>query len=162
MDIQACELFSTRLLRKPSSDAEPLVQLVVQLVKAGADTDPLLDVGKPIKGAYLETQFRVSGIGYLLFLTDDVPFEETLRVYLLDEQCALLDGLEFAGNLATGNLEGVRIVDTSTIEFSFIHLYPCRVMVHAQPGWRTPLIFTPGVSRWGRIQKRYLELTFVK
>lgn len=136
-----------------SSDASPGPHL--QLLR---DNQPF---GEPLKGALIEAQYQVDEQRYLLFVTDDVPYEETLRLYLINRDAEILDSLEFGGYLANGALEDLHIVDKQTIEFSFIHLKRCRLTVKDESGWEKPLALTPGVRRPGGIRKRYLALSFV-
>lgn len=136
-----------------SSDASPGPHL--QLLR---DNQPF---GEPLKGALIEAQYQVDEQRYLLFVTDDVPYEETLRLYLINRDAEILDSLEFGGYLANGALEDLHIVDKQTIEFSFIHLKRCRLTVKDESGWEKPLALTPGVRRPGGIRKRYLALNFV-
>lgn len=55
-----------------------------------AEVNDLLYEGRevgPVKGAIVERQFALDGIGYLLFVTYDSPYEDSLRAILLDEAC---------------------------------------------------------------------------
>ena len=52
--------------------------------------------GVEIKGATLEGQFQTELGNYFLVLTDDCPFEETVRCYLLSNENTVIDQLEFA------------------------------------------------------------------
>ncbi|MGK0273541.1 MAG: hypothetical protein ACI88H_004222 [Cocleimonas sp.] len=146
-----CDKFTTQLLRESDSIKEPLVQLILKGKK----------VGPPIKGAYLEKQYCISGLGYLLFLTDDVPYEETLRIYLVNENAEVVDGLEFGSSMATGTLEIVDVENEDSIVFSFIHEALCKLQVLKTAQWCKPLIFTPGVQRSGAFKRHHLKLSMV-
>ncbi|GAA3928927.1 hypothetical protein [Litoribacillus peritrichatus] len=150
--MQSCEKFATKLLREsdPDSVTDPLVQLTF-----GGN-----DVGSPVKGACLAQQYHLSELGYLLFLTDNVPYEETLRIYLVTEEAKVIDELEFGGNMVTGTLDIIDLNGKDTIVFSFIHEANCRLQVLSTPKWSKPLVFTPGVRRNGSLRKHYLKLDF--
>lgn len=149
--MKSCNIFSIRVLREPDSAATPLSQLMI----SGED------VGQPIEGACLEQQYFMPDLGYLLFLTDNVPYEETLRIYLVDKIYTVIDGLEFGGNMVTGELDNISIKNSNMIEFSFIHNARCRLQINDTPKWCKPLLFTPGVRRSGGIKKRYMALDFI-
>lgn len=146
---------SDQLSFRPFNSSDDSLGPHLQLLR---DNQPF---GEPLKGALIEAQYQVDEQRHLLFVTDDVPYEATLRLYLINRDAEILDSLEFGGYLATGALEDLHIVDKQTIEFSFIHLKRCRLTVKDESGWEKPLALTPGVRRPGGIRKRYLMLNFV-
>jgi hypothetical protein len=142
-----------RRVREPSNEQSPLVQLRLQ----GRDAGP------PIAGATLERAFRLDDGRYLLFLTDDVPYEEALRVYLLDHDGAVLDGIILGSAYVTGSLQDVTIENDATIAFSFVHRARCRISVRGTGAVRLPLRYVPGVSRIGPLwRRRFLDVSFEK
>jgi len=148
--MQKTDRFSSRQIKSSDNSQPPCLQLIKDDKSFGG----------PQKGALIEAQYQVDD-RYLLFITDDVPYEETLRIYLIAGNGDVLDSLEFGGYLANGTLEGLNIVGEHSIEFSFIHKKRCRLTVKPNSGWKKPLIFTPGVSRPGGLKKRFLELEFL-
>ncbi|PCM44932.1 hypothetical protein [Marinobacter sp. ANT_B65] len=149
--MEKTDQFSSRLLKSSDDSQTPCLQLI-------KGDEPF---GSPQKGALIEAQYQVDDDRYLLFITDDVPYEETLRIYLIAGNAEVLDSLEFGGYLANGTLEGLNVVGEQSIEFSFIHEKRCRLTVKSDSGWKKPLTFTPGVSRPGGLKKRFLDLEFV-
>lgn len=143
--------FSSKLLQDSENSKIPHLQLM----RGDAP------FGEPLDGALIEDQYQVDTNRFLLFVTDDVPYEETLRVYLIAHDGEVLDALEFGGYLANGSLEGLTVVDQQAVEFSFIHEKRCRLTVQNDSRWMKPLVLTPGVSRPGGLKKRYLDLEFV-
>lgn len=139
------------LLRDSESEKDPLVQLIQEGAK----------VGSPIKGAHLEKQYCIQGLGYLLLLTDNVPYEETLRIYLVDENIEVIDELEFGAGMVTGTLEIVDEENEDSIVFSFIHKSLCKLQVLKTAQWCKPLLFTSGVSRNGMFKRHHLKLSMV-
>lgn len=116
-----------------------------------------------LDGAILNNQYQMDDGRFLIFLTDDVPYEETLRIILLDQNLEAMDGLIFGGGYATGTLKNIKIIDKKTIQFSFVHEKQVRIQVTKEPRWRGFGLGTPGVSRIGRwMDKRYLSFSFVE
>jgi hypothetical protein len=78
--------------------------------------------GRKIAGRELEEQFAVSlksGPAYVLFVTDGVPFEEGLHIYLLDPNGRLLDQRHFSDIYAPGVLKDVRVASEREVRFDF-------------------------------------------
>lgn len=78
----------------------------------------------------------------LLFVTDDVPFEEGLHIYLLDHTVRLLDTRTLLLPYCPGLLESLDVVGPNVVEFSFQGRR--RVVVHP--------------SRRGFLWRHHLEL----
>jgi hypothetical protein len=93
----------------------------------------LLWQGEPtairLDGVILEQQLRVAG-GYLLFLTEDSPFEEALHIYFLDDDKRVVDGLELSAPYASGLLRDVAVDGDDAVSFSFFGDDRWRVEVH--------------------------------
>ena len=85
-----------------------------------------------IKGFYLEEQIPI-GQHTLLFLTDNCPYEETLRITLLSEQDKVLDALEIGGNYTTGVFENLQQTGENTFSFTFFAERIDYLTVHALP-----------------------------
>jgi hypothetical protein len=83
----------------------------------------LLYEGRPsgfhIDAAVLEAQFLVPPDLYLLFFTDDSPYEEGLRIVLMDHRFRLLDGLELGQWYTPGILSGLQPEGPERISFEF-------------------------------------------
>ena len=144
------ELLQGRRVRGPSTSETPRIRLSRRDESSSVEVD----------GADLERVFQLSDGRFLVFLTDDSPFEETLRLLLLSPHLRILDGMTFDAAYATAALENIRVVDPEVVEFSFIHKIPCRIRVCPTPRWRAPLL-KAGVSRVGSIfRRRLLEIEF--
>ena len=137
--MRAISDFRARRLTEPPNTDAPRVELSY----GGRDT------GSIVPGALLERQYVLIDGRFLLFLTDDVPYEETLRIHLLSREFQILDGLEFGGAYVTAGLSDVTTEKADTVTFSFVHKACCRLRVDAKPSWRSPLLLTPGVRRIG-------------
>jgi len=112
-----------------------------ELLVAGAAT------GCRLSGAILEAAVEVAG-KYLLFMTDDVPFEETLTLHLLDGQFRLLDSASVGRAYATGVFSLVELREPDELVFRFIGETPWAAKLLDGPALRVPLYAeAPGVTR---------------
>lgn len=91
--------------------------------------------GRPLEivvaGAVLEAQFA-RGHEFLLFVTDDCPYEEVLHLYLLDASMAVVDQVDLGAPYAPGILRDLEGVGPECVEFSFIGTERWRVRVKGQ------------------------------
>ncbi len=71
-----------------------------------------------LSGKVLEAQFQTE-YGYLLFLTEDISFEEALHIYLLDQSLSLVEALELSAEYTAGIFRDVHVVDENKISFLF-------------------------------------------
>ena len=68
-----------------------------------------------VNGATLEGQFQTESGNYFLVLTDDCPFEETVRCYLLSKENAVIDQLEFAVPYQSLIIQEIEIVGDQSL-----------------------------------------------
>jgi hypothetical protein len=81
-------------------------------------------------------------------MTDDVPFEETLSIHLLDERLDLLDSAFLGAPYSTGSFSDLDIAGSSTVQFRFIGDTTWSVEVLPRPVLRMPFVpDAPGVKR---------------
>jgi hypothetical protein len=110
-----------------------------------------LALGVIVEGAVLEAAVDVPlqcGQGLLLFLTDDVPFEEMLRVTLIGPDRQVLDQVELGGPYTTGSLRDLRVLSAHTMRFNFIGDTDWTLQVLPSVQWILPWAWEPrGVSR---------------
>lgn len=103
--------------------------------------------GKLVSGAVLEAAVRWEDF-YLLFMTDDVPFEEVLSIQLLDSQLNRLDSASIGGLYSSGSFSSLELVEPNTVRFRFIGDTIWSVEFFPQPGFRIPFVSEPpGVHR---------------
>lgn len=107
---------------KPQMTELPCAELLFQNKETGTIVD----------GVVLEKQFAVQG-GYLLFLTENCPYEEGLHIYLLDQEFQVLDGLELGGVYASAILKDVCAENDVVFTFTFF----------GNERWRLQLASTP-------------------
>lgn len=121
-----------------------------ELMVAGAAT------GCRVSGAILEAAVEAGG-KYLLFMTDDVPFEETLTLHLLDGDFRLLDSASVGRPYATGVFSLVELREPDELVFRFIGEMPWAVKLLDGPTLRVPLCAeAPGVTRPFRLTRHFV------
>ena len=95
-------------------------------------------IGPVVEAALLEAAVEGSGF-LLLFLTDDVPFEDRLSIVLISGAGQLLDQAVIGGPYTTGSFNGLRPQGDNRVHFRFAGDTDWCVQVLPQPQWRWPL-----------------------
>lgn len=114
--------------------------------------------GLTVNGAILEAQFTVNTDTYLLMLSDDCPYEETLRVYLLNTNHKIVDSARLAYAYTSGVLRDIQVVGDNMLDFMFTGSSCYRLMIHDRPRhfWNA----SGGIGEVFRfLSKRRLEIT---
>ena len=75
--------------------------------------------GKIIRGAILEAALVWHDL-LLAFVTDDIPQEDTLRIYLLDQRFNVIDTATLSGMYSTGSFRELTLTPPDTLNFRFI------------------------------------------
>ncbi|MDH5326863.1 MAG: hypothetical protein OEZ68_15415 [Gammaproteobacteria bacterium] len=113
-----------------------------------------------LEGVALEAQFQTENDRYLLLLTDELPHEEQVHVYLLDNKCRVLDSLEIGEPYTTGLLQNIKIGVNDVINFTFpneANRYRLRVMEKSKRSmFSTPVKAV--TQNKGPLRKRYLQI----
>jgi hypothetical protein len=131
------EELTTSLVHGADEDEIP----VSQILRNGVPT------GKRISGAALEAAVRWKS-HYLLFMTDDVPFEEMLGIHLLDANLNSLDSALIGGPYSSGSFSSLKLSEPDTVCFHFIGDTDWCIELLSSPQFRVPLISEPpGVKR---------------
>ena len=126
-----------RLVAGPGNAEVPRCEIVV-----GANA-----TGQVIDGAYLEAAIQWRDC-YLLFLTDDAPFEESLRIYLMDTRWRVVDAAVIGGIYTTGSFSDLVIVNHDCARVRFIGNTDWEVELLEHPRFRLPWLGEPaGVKR---------------
>lgn len=111
--------------------------------------------GKVIEGAYLEAAFRWND-RILLLATDDVPNEETLRIYLLDGELNVLDWARLGAMYSTGHVSALEAVQPDMLRFRFFGDTVWTITLLPAPVFRLPLLSDPrGVRRPLRLRRAF-------
>lgn len=110
-----------------------------------------------IPGKVLEGSIKVDARRYLLFVTDDVIFEEMLTILLLDLSQGVVEALTIGGAYTSGHFEDLKVSPRSA-SFSFIGDTTWIVKVSASPTFKLPFSDPPGVSRPMGLRK-YIDIS---
>jgi len=129
-------------------------ELSTKLVHKGEDEVPASEVllygvstGKLVSGKLLEAAVEWES-RYLVFMTDDVPFEEMLSIHLLDDQMNLLDSARIGSPYSSGSFSSLLLCEPNTVQFRFIGDTLWRIELLSRPTFRIPFISEPpGVKR---------------
>lgn len=102
---------------------------------------------KSIDGSYLELCIK-TGCKYLVFMTDDTPNEDMLRIHLLNESLDVIDSATIGSMYSTGSFRNYNIQDLNTLTFQFIGGTKWKVEILDKKEFLFPFISLPkGVSR---------------
>lgn len=140
----------------------PASEISVQPVAVGPDEPPLCTVlidgastGSRVAGAVLEAAVAHAG-EYLLFLTDDVPFEDMLSIHLIDRRGRLLDTARIGGPYTTGSFSELTLHDPGVARFHFVGDTEWTVEVFPEARLRLPFVSdAPGVTRPLGLRRRF-------
>jgi hypothetical protein len=86
--------------------------------------------------------------GYLIFLTDDIPDEDSLNIYLVDFSGAPMDWARIGNIYSTGSFKNLEIRQPDRVKFRFIGDTVWTLQIVRKPAWHIPFISGPaGVHR---------------
>lgn len=102
-------------------------------------------VGITLPGCILEAAFS-DGAHCLLFITQDVPFEETLDIVLLDGADGVIDRAWLGAAMTTGSFRNVR-AEGDAVTFDFFAGHRWRVRLLSRPRWQMPFSEPRGTHR---------------
>lgn len=110
-----------------------------------------------LNGSDVEHQYKVFSDKYLLLISGEELFEESLFLYLLTPDCIVLDCIEIGQEYADGALKGLEVTSSSSITFEYFNGLMYELSVCDQPSWR--LNSPPGARYLSSIfKKKYLIL----
>jgi hypothetical protein len=134
-----------RVIRESTSDDVPLCEVMID----GAPTGTL------IQGAVLAAALRWQEF-VLLFVTDDVPFEEGLNIYLLDQQLNVADYARMYFMYSTGVFSDLDLTEDDTVRFHFLGDKVWTLRLFARKKLALPIISAVlGVHRPWRFTRRF-------
>ena len=129
--------YAIRVIAPTAPDAPPTSEIIV----AGTPT------GKVIGGAVLRAALKWNEYA-LLFLTDDVPFEDTLSIYLIDAELNVVDAAHMYFIYATGIFSDLDLTQDDTVRFRFFAGIAWTLKLLPKKTFVLPIISDPrGVSR---------------
>ena len=133
----------------------PTLELAAQQASPYTDQDlassELILNGKPtgliVNGAVLEATVEWKGYR-IAFFTDDIPFEDMLRIYMFDANMTMVDAATIGAMYSTGTFNELSLQPPNALTFRFFGYTIWRLVLLAQPEFSLPVISDPsGVSR---------------
>ncbi|ELY4599252.1 hypothetical protein SM003_001847 [Cronobacter malonaticus] len=119
------------------------------------------NTGIIVPGEILEAAVLINEQRYVLFLTDDVIFEESLTIALFDLREGIKEIVWLGNEYATGYFEALAVTANS-INFRFIGEYLWTVTVSDIPRFRLPFVSDPqGVKRDTGF-KKYMNISVTR
>lgn len=129
-----------------NDDAPPRSEVIV----AGAPT------GSTVAGAVLEAAVGCDA-GFLLFVTDDVPYEDALSIHLVDAKGQCIDSARLGRAYSSGRFADLRLEPPDRVRFRFTGGLDWSVRMLSQPQWRLPFnAEAPGVVRPFGFRRRFV------
>lgn len=145
------QAYSTRLITESSDTETPLSSLSIN----GLNSETTVD------GAIFETVIEFEA-HYLVFTTNDCPYEETLNIYFLDPSLNALDQASLSWPYATGSFEIVDTILPNRVRFKFFEQEIWEITLATSKHFAPPFISDPrGV--WRKLQlNRYFKINRLK
>jgi len=142
--VQTSEV-SLRLIGPPFSEGMPRCELIL-------NQHP---TGQVIDGAVLEAAIQWHDL-LLVFVTDDIMHEETLRIYLFDANLNIVDSAQLGWMYATGVFSLLELCPPNTVHFLFFGDTDWTLELFSEEVFAIPFIKDPrGVSRPFRFHRRF-------
>ncbi|WP_159628126.1 hypothetical protein [Massilia puerhi] len=110
--------------------------------------------GKVITGEVLETAVEWRGLR-ILFVTDNIPLEDYLRIYLLDAQWQIIDSASLGAMYSTGAFSGLELQPPDILRFNFIGGITWTMELLETARFRLPFTDPRGVSRPLSFSRRF-------
>lgn len=111
--------------------------------------------GKIVEGAVLEAAICWRGY-FLVFLTDDIINEDTLRIYLLDPKLDIVDAARLGAMYSTGAFSALQLVEPNIIRFEFFGDTTWTLELLDDQSFSVPMVSDPkGVTRPFRLSHRF-------
>ena len=135
---------SLRLKSSWSENALPCSEIV-----AGGER-----TGQAITGEVLEASVQWKDC-CLLFVTDGIPFEDSLRIYLFDAHWKLLDSAQLGAMYATGAFSDLALAPPNDVRFRFMGGITWKLELLDRAIVSLPFSDPKGVSRPVGLRKRF-------
>jgi len=136
----------TARLASPYTDKELATS---ELLLDGKPTGPIVD------GAVLEAAVEWRGC-HIAFFTDDIPFEDMLRIYMFDADMTLVDAAVLGGMYATGTFAELSLQPPNKLTFRFIGGITWRMVLLGEREFALPFFSDPrGVRRKFKFFRRF-------
>lgn len=110
-----------------------------------------------VPGQVLEAAVQVNEQRYILFLTDDIIFEESLTIALIDVHDGLKEIVRLGNEYSTGTFADLQVTDDS-VDFRFIGDYIWTLKVSDSPRLRLPFVSDPKEVKRESGLKKYITI----
>lgn len=130
MEVIQPEKISFQLISEATETQSPKSEIVIQGTT----------IKHVINGVDLESCIEHNG-SFLIFTTDDCPFEESLNIYLISNENKVIDKVTLFWPYGTGSFEFIRFVDPDLVEFKFFENKIWQIRI-----FKTKRLFFPYVS----------------
>jgi hypothetical protein len=133
------------------SNSEFSARIASPYTETQTASSELLRDGKPtgliVTGAVLEA--AVEWQGYRIpFFTDDIPFEDMLRIYMVDDKMTLVDAAVLGAMYSTGTFAELNLNPPDALTFRFFGGVAWRLTLLDEREFALPFVSDPsGVSR---------------
>jgi len=112
------------------------------------------DTGQVVAGEILEAAIEWSH-HRLLFVTDNIPFEDHLRIYLFDTQWKIVDAATLGAMYSTGVFSGLELQPPASLRFRFFGGITWTLELLDHPVASLPFSNPTGVHRPFNLFKRF-------
>lgn len=131
--------------------SEFAVRLALPYTPSELASSELLLNGRPtgqiVTGQVLEAAVEWEGFR-LAFLTDDIPFEDMLRIYMFDASTTLVDAAVLGAMYSTGTFAALTLTPPNTMTFRFFRGVIWRIVLLGKRELAFPFLSDPtGSSR---------------
>ncbi|WP_240782324.1 hypothetical protein [Escherichia sp. E2586] len=140
---------SIRIWKKVNYISLSLIQKIDDRSRFGSKSELCIygeNTGITIPADYLETAILLDDGRYLLFVTEDVPYEESLELLLIDIKQDIQEQMTIAVPYGSGTLREMRLYENH-IEFSYFSDETWRVEVSSSRFFRLPFQYGFLVTR---------------
>lgn len=139
--------FSIKLISDATETDSPRSQLVID----GKEVNSF------IEGAVLEACIK-HGSSYLIFTTNDCPYEESLSINLLNQSYEIIDNAVLVWPYSTGSFKILDITQSNLVDFNFFEEKTWQVEIFSSKRILIPYVSEPcGVWRKFRL-KHYFKI----
>ncbi len=129
--------FLTKQISEASETEIPKCQIYIN----GTATDSILE------GAILEAAIKYQDC-YLVFTTNDCPYEDTLNIHYLDQDLSILDRASLSWPYGTGSFTLRNILQPNRVKFQFFTRDDWEITLYPKAQWLIPYLSEPrGVWR---------------
>lgn len=129
----------------------PTSKFAARLASPPTDTElpssELLLDGKPtgliVTGAVLEAALEWQGWS-IAFFTDDIPYEDMLRIYMFDATMTLVDAAVLGSRYSTGTFAELNLLPPNSLTFRFFGGTVWRLILLVEQEFAFPFLSDPG------------------